>query len=414
LLSAVVRGKDLEVAAQILARFGEEFVVGGAGALHRLGREIAQVVGGSRERVDVLGVGTGADRRPGLERSRDRLFRIHGVGGSACRPSEESPERPKQGAAGTDDPDDREHESDAQHALADPTETRHRGGTRPHSLVVREDGLGAPAAITRWRATVQLPHAAAIARGGAVRREPGDDRLPAPQRQQAPRSGFEEADLLDHEILGRRRQPDAHEWFTAGRCDQLDAIDRALGGSQLGEGNRTVHLYADALPSAPRRRSAAAPRRQPMAGKYFEELTVGQTFKHEISRTITEADNVFFSTLTLNPQPLHIDFHAAAKAEFGKPLVNSLLTLGIAVGVSVGETTLGTTVGNLGFDKIEFPKPVFHGDTIYAETEVVDKRESKSRPQWGIVTFEHRARNQHGDLVMRARRNAMMRKKSAS
>ena len=151
-----------------------------------------------------------------------------------------------------------------------------------------------------------------------------------------------------------------------------------------------------------------------MAGKHFEELKVGDVFRHEIGRTITEADNVFFSTLTMNPQPLHIDFHAAAKAEFGKPLVNSLLTLGIAIGISVGETTLGTTVGNLGFDKVEFPKPVFHGDTIYSETEVVDARESKSRPQWGIVTFEHRARNQHGDLVMRARRNAMMRKRAAS
>ena len=143
-----------------------------------------------------------------------------------------------------------------------------------------------------------------------------------------------------------------------------------------------------------------------MAGKHFEELKVGDTFRHEVGRTITEADNVFFSTLTMNPQPLHIDFHAAAKAD-------SLLTLGIAVGISVGETTLGTTVGNLGFEKVEFPKPVFHGDTIYAETEVVDKRESRSRPQWGIVTFEHRARNQHGELVMRARRNAMMRKRPA-
>jgi acyl dehydratase len=117
--------------------------------------------------------------------------------------------------------------------------------------------------------------------------------------------------------------------------------------------------------------------------------------------------------MTMNPQPLHVDFHAAAKAEFGKPLVNSILTLGIAVGLSVGETTLGTTVGNLGFDKVEFPKPVFHGDTIYAETEVVEKRESRSRPQWGIVTFEHRAVNQHGELVMRARRNAMLRKRPA-
>src|SRR5438552_9252099 len=151
-----------------------------------------------------------------------------------------------------------------------------------------------------------------------------------------------------------------------------------------------------------------------MAGKLFEELTVGQLFQHQPGRTVTEADNVFFTCMTMNPQPLHVDFHAAGKAEFGKPLVNSLLTLGIAVGLSVGETTLGTTVGNLGFDKVDFPQPVFHGDTIYAETEVVDKRESKSRPQSGIVTFEHRAGSQHGDVVMKARRNAMMRKREAA
>mgnify|MGYP003586172324 CR=1 FL=1 len=150
-----------------------------------------------------------------------------------------------------------------------------------------------------------------------------------------------------------------------------------------------------------------------MAGKYFEELTIGQKFRHQAGRTVTETDNVWFSCLTMNPQPLHVDFHAAAQAEFGKPLVNSLFTLGVAVGLSVGETTLGTTVGNLGFEKVEFPKPVFHGDTIYSETEVVDKRESRSRPQWGIVTFVHRALNQHGEVVMVARRNAMMRKKGA-
>ena len=121
---------------------------------------------------------------------------------------------------------------------------------------------------------------------------------------------------------------------------------------------------------------------------------------------------LFFSCLTMNPQPLHVDFHAAQQAEFGKPLVNSLLTLGIAVGLSVGETTLGTTVGNLGFETVEFPKPVFHGDTIYAETEVVAKRESRSRPEWGIVTFENRARNQGGEIVMRARRAAMMRRRA--
>ena len=154
-------------------------------------------------------------------------------------------------------------------------------------------------------------------------------------------------------------------------------------------------------------------RRIEQRGLWFEEFEPGVTYLHRPGRTVTEADNVFFSCLTMNPQPLHVDFHAAQQAEFGRPLVNSLFTLGVAVGLSVGDTTLGTTVGNLGFEKVEFPKPVFHGDTIYSETEVVEKRESKSRPQWGIVTFEHRAKNQHGDLVMRARRQAMMRKKAS-
>ncbi len=148
-----------------------------------------------------------------------------------------------------------------------------------------------------------------------------------------------------------------------------------------------------------------------MAGKLFEELTVGQVFQPQPGRTITEADNVFFTCLTMNPQPLHLDFEAAAKGEFGKPLVNSLLTLGIAVGLSVGDTTLGTTVGDLGFEQVEFPKPVFHGDTIYSETEVIEKRESRSRPQWGIVIFEYRAKNQRGEVVMRCRRAAMMRRR---
>src|SRR6201987_387232 len=138
------------------------------------------------------------------------------------------------------------------------------------------------------------------------------------------------------------------------------------------------------------RRSCSAPsadRRLSMAGKLFEELIVGQVFQHQPGRTVTEADNIWFSCLTMNPQPLHVDFNAAQKAEFGKPLVNSLCTLGVAVGLSVGETTLGTTVGNLGFEKVEFPRPVFHGDTIYSETEVVEKRDSKGSPAGGIVTF---------------------------
>src|SRR5690349_18014740 len=150
-----------------------------------------------------------------------------------------------------------------------------------------------------------------------------------------------------------------------------------------------------------------------MAGKYFEEFRVGDVFRHQPSRTVTETDNLLFTTLTMNPQPLHLDAEFSKNAEFGQRLVNSIFTLGLVVGLSVGELTLGTTVGNLGFEKTEFPKPVFHGDTIYAETEVMDKRESRSRPQWGIVTFEHRAKNQHGDIVMRARRQAMMRKKGA-
>ncbi len=150
-----------------------------------------------------------------------------------------------------------------------------------------------------------------------------------------------------------------------------------------------------------------------MAGKLFEELAVGRVFKHQPGRTVTEADNIWFSCLTMNPQPLHVDFHAAQSTEFGKPLVNSLFTLGVAIGLSVGDTTLGTTVGNLGFEKVEFPRPVFHGDTIYSETEVLEKRDSRSRPQWGIVIFGHRALNQRGELVMTCRRAAMMRRREA-
>ena len=148
-----------------------------------------------------------------------------------------------------------------------------------------------------------------------------------------------------------------------------------------------------------------------MAGLYFEEFTVGQVFRHQPGRTVTEADNVLFTTMTMNPQPLHLDAAFAAETEFGQRLVNSLLTLGIAVGLSVGDTTLGTTVANLGFDKIEFPKPVFHGDTLYVETEIMEKRESRSRPGAGVVFFEHRATNQRAELVARIRRAGLMRKK---
>jgi len=145
-----------------------------------------------------------------------------------------------------------------------------------------------------------------------------------------------------------------------------------------------------------------------VAGKYFEELAAGQVFRHQPGRTVTEADNLLFSVLSMNPQPLHLDAEFARQTEWGQRLVNSLFTLSTLVGLSVADLTLGTTVGNLGFEKVEFPKPVFIGDTLYAETEVVTTRESRSRPGQGIVTFEHRAKNQRGELVARCVRNALM------
>lgn len=149
----------------------------------------------------------------------------------------------------------------------------------------------------------------------------------------------------------------------------------------------------------------------PMSGLYFEEFSVGQTFQHGIRRTITEADNVWFSALTHNPQPLHIDAEFARHTEYGRPLVNSCLTLAFMVGISVNDTTLGTTVANLGWDEVRFPKPLFHGDTIRIETEVVELRESRSRPENGIVTFEHRAYNQRDQLVGVCKRAALMHRK---
>jgi len=145
-----------------------------------------------------------------------------------------------------------------------------------------------------------------------------------------------------------------------------------------------------------------------VAGKYFDELSPGQVFRHQPGRTVTEADNLLFSVLSMNPQPLHLDAEYARQTEWGQRLVNSLFTLSTLVGLSVSDLTLGTTVGNLGFEKIEFPKPVFIGDTLYAETEVVSMRPSRSRPGQGIVVFEHRATNQRGEQVARCLRSALM------
>jgi len=147
-----------------------------------------------------------------------------------------------------------------------------------------------------------------------------------------------------------------------------------------------------------------------MAGLYFDEFFEGQTFQHELRRTITESDNMLFSNMTLNPQPLHIDFDFASKTEFGKPLVNSLFTLGLMIGISVNDTTIGTTVGNLGMSEVKFPHPLFHGDTLHVETTVKAVRESKSRPAQGIVTFVHRAFNQDDKLVAICERAALMHK----
>ncbi|MFQ5556805.1 MAG: MaoC family dehydratase [Acidimicrobiales bacterium] len=147
----------------------------------------------------------------------------------------------------------------------------------------------------------------------------------------------------------------------------------------------------------------------PITGKWFDELEVGLVIRHAVSRTVTETDNVLFTTMTHNPAKLHLDHHyAATETEFGRPLVNSMFTVALLVGISVAETTHGTTVANLGFEEIVFPAPVFVGDTITAETEVMAVRESASRPGHGIVNFEHRAFNQTDRLVCRARRNALM------
>lgn len=148
-----------------------------------------------------------------------------------------------------------------------------------------------------------------------------------------------------------------------------------------------------------------------MPGLFLDEFSVGQIFEHELRKTVTEADNMLFSNMTLNPQPLHIDRQFSEGTEWGQPLVNSIFTLGLVIGISVGETTLGTTIGNLGMSETNFPAPVFQGDTIHVTTEVAAVRASKSKPDRGIVDFIHRGYNQNDVLVCQCRRQAMMRRK---
>ncbi len=150
-----------------------------------------------------------------------------------------------------------------------------------------------------------------------------------------------------------------------------------------------------------------------MAGLWFEEFSVGQEFVHGWTRTVTEFDNTMFSLLTMNPQPLHIDAHFSEKTEFGQRLFNSLYTLGIMIGMTVNDTTLGTTVANLGMTDVVFPKPVFHGDTLRTRTKVLSVRPSRSRPDAGLVEFEHVALNQRDEIVASCRRTGLMKRRPA-
>jgi acyl dehydratase len=151
-----------------------------------------------------------------------------------------------------------------------------------------------------------------------------------------------------------------------------------------------------------------------VSGRWFEDLTEGLVVEHATRRTVTETDNVLFTTMTMNPAPLHLDHAYAATTEFGRPLVNSMFTLALVVGLSVPELTLGTIVAQLGLTDASFPAPVFHGDTVRVATEVVEARESRSRPDAGIVVFAHRAQNQRDELVCSVRRTGLMHRRPAS
>ena len=145
-----------------------------------------------------------------------------------------------------------------------------------------------------------------------------------------------------------------------------------------------------------------------MAGRYFDQFEVGWSLRHELRRTVTETDNLLLTALTHNPQPLHLDAEHASGTEFGRIVVNGIFTFGLMIGISVGDTTLGTLVANLGYDAVVMPKPVFVGDTLRVETTVVEKRDSRSRPANGIVVFEHHAINQRDEVVCRCRRTALL------
>jgi acyl dehydratase len=149
-----------------------------------------------------------------------------------------------------------------------------------------------------------------------------------------------------------------------------------------------------------------------MSGKFYDELEVGMTFRHSLGRTITEADNTFFNALTMNTQPLHLNEDFSRKTQFGKRIVNGILTLGVVIGITVNELTEGTIIANLSYEKVNHPKPVFHGDTIYVQTEVIEKRESRSKNDRGIVKLKHLGKNQHEDVICEVERTVIFLKRS--
>ena len=154
------------------------------------------------------------------------------------------------------------------------------------------------------------------------------------------------------------------------------------------------------------------PAPHPRGGLYFEDFEIGRLYEHRLTRTVTQMDNMLFSNMTLNPQPLHIDAHfCATETEWGRPLMNSLFTLGLMIGISVTDLTVGTTIANLGMTEVRFPSPLFEGDTVRCTTEIIGKRESKSRPDAGILEFHHKAYQQDGKLVAECRRQAFMNKR---
>jgi acyl dehydratase len=173
--------------------------------------------------------------------------------------------------------------------------------------------------------------------------------------------------------------------------------------------------YGGVQPAKTRELSMSEAGRHPRGGLFLEDFEVGMVFRHRLTRTVTQMDNMLFSNMTLNPQPLHIDAHFCEReTEWGRPLMNSLFTLGLMIGISVNDTTVGTTIGNLGMTDVRFPAPVFEGDSIRVETEIASVRRSKSRPDAGIVDFVHRAYNQDDKLVAECRRQGMMRARAAA